>query len=332
MRRLRRKNRHCEADSCPPKPAFGRRRMRRSNPYLLCGTMDCFAHARNDGCWLGRDRATLYVVPAKAGTHNHWLQLLRESRRTASLNTQATRRMGPGLHRDDDVFLVIARSTLVRRSPPSGEGGCDEAIHSSLTAFAAPMDCFAHARNDGCWLGRDRATLYVVPAKAGTHNHWLQLLRESRRTASLNTSDTAYGSRPSPGRRCISRHCEEPLRRSNPLFAYCICGTNGLLRGACHRARIRATRWLDAVGCGEIAKSCTIHSPPPTRPCAWWGGVGGGGCFNKLGARMRARICGDTPHPRPLPAASREGGEQSCRRLKIESNFRGRLKSFRHAH
>src|ERR1035437_5884186 len=27
---------------------------------------------------------------------------------------------------------VIARSTLVRRSPPSGEGGCDEAIHSSF--------------------------------------------------------------------------------------------------------------------------------------------------------------------------------------------------------
>jgi hypothetical protein len=30
---------------------------------------------------------------------------------------------------------VIARSALVRRSPPSGEGGCDEAIH--LTTGAA---------------------------------------------------------------------------------------------------------------------------------------------------------------------------------------------------
>src|SRR5260370_35813463 len=28
--------RHCEEHSCPPKPAFGRRRMRRSNPFLLC--------------------------------------------------------------------------------------------------------------------------------------------------------------------------------------------------------------------------------------------------------------------------------------------------------
>ena len=29
---------------------------------------------------------------------------------------------------------VIAKSALVRRSPPSGEGGCDEAIHPSLAA------------------------------------------------------------------------------------------------------------------------------------------------------------------------------------------------------
>src|SRR5580704_2512445 len=33
---------------------------------------------------------------------------------------------------------VIARITPVRRSPPSGEGGCDEAIHSSHAALAAP--------------------------------------------------------------------------------------------------------------------------------------------------------------------------------------------------
>src|SRR6202035_5233355 len=42
---------------------------------------------------------------------------------------------------------------------------------------------------------RARHTQLVVPAKAGTHNHRLQLLRESRRTASLNTSAAAYGSR-----------------------------------------------------------------------------------------------------------------------------------------
>ena len=36
------------------------------------------------------------------------------------------------------------------------------------------------------------------------------------------------------------RHCEEHQRRSNPLFPCCF----GLLRGACHPARIRAIRWL----------------------------------------------------------------------------------------
>src|ERR1700683_4616503 len=35
----------------------------------------------------------------------------------------------------ESCLFVIARSTLVRRSPPSGEGGCDEAIH---TCFMAP--------------------------------------------------------------------------------------------------------------------------------------------------------------------------------------------------
>src|SRR3984957_18659668 len=53
-------------------------------------------------------------------------------------------------------LAVIARSTLVRQSPPSGEGGCDEAIH--LSACSA-MDCFAYARNDG--LMRDHLDLAV---------------------------------------------------------------------------------------------------------------------------------------------------------------------------
>src|SRR4051794_29490554 len=36
-------SRHCEELSCPPKPAFGRRRMRRSNPVFLFRLLDCFA-------------------------------------------------------------------------------------------------------------------------------------------------------------------------------------------------------------------------------------------------------------------------------------------------
>jgi hypothetical protein len=39
--------------------------------------------------------------------------------------------LGRNAPRDREVasLYVIARSTLVHRSPPSGEGGCDEAIH-----------------------------------------------------------------------------------------------------------------------------------------------------------------------------------------------------------
>ena len=43
------------------------------------------------------------------------------------------------------------------------------------------------------------------------------------------------------------RHCEERKRRSNPTF---VLLRHGLLRGACHRARIRATRWLAMTGYG----------------------------------------------------------------------------------
>src|SRR5580700_6380954 len=52
--------------------------------------------------------------------------------------------------------FVIARSTLVRRSPPSGEGGCDDRVRRSSTSeggsnpffLCRAMDCFADARND----------------------------------------------------------------------------------------------------------------------------------------------------------------------------------------
>jgi hypothetical protein len=45
----------------------------------------------------------------------------------------------------------------------------------------------------------------------------------------------------SRGRAVMSgRHCE----RSEAIHSSSFCCGYGLLRGACHRARIRATRWL----------------------------------------------------------------------------------------
>src|ERR1700722_3384328 len=96
---------------------------------------------------------------------------------------------------------VIARSTFVRRSPPSGEGGCDEAIHLSA---CRTMDCFAE-------------------------------------------------------------------------LAMTVLGT--------------------------IAKSCTVISPPSTRPCAWRGGGGGGGRLRGTAASVYAAPTPPPPPPPPPPPA-----------------------------
>jgi hypothetical protein len=52
------------------------------------------------------------------------------------------------------------------------------------------------------------------------------------------------------------RHCEERRDEATPFFAR----RDGLLRGACHRARIRATRWL-AMTLRERSASSLTPSP-----------------------------------------------------------------------
>ncbi len=71
-----------------------------------------------------------------------------------------------------------------------------------------------------------------------------------------------------------NRHCEERLvrrsstseggkRRSNPAFLW----LHGLLRGVCHRARVRATRWLAMTlsGCLKF-ESVRIYRPHLSSP------------------------------------------------------------------
>jgi hypothetical protein len=64
------------------------------------------------------------------------------------------------------------------------------------------------------------------------------------------------------------RHClrqtrsvcaRERMRRSNPLF---LARQDGLLRGACHRARVRATRWLAMTAVNCLMNASAPHSPP----------------------------------------------------------------------
>jgi hypothetical protein len=54
------------------------------------------------------------------------------------------------------LHAVIARSTLVRRSPPSGEGGCDEAIHFSCCLTKAGL------LRGACQRARVRATRWLA--------------------------------------------------------------------------------------------------------------------------------------------------------------------------
>jgi hypothetical protein len=64
-------------------------------------------------------------------------------------------------------------------------------------------------------------------------------IESARRTGSSAFADDD-GSRTKSAGQAPERHCEERSDRSNPFFPCCL----GLLRGACHRPRVRATRWL----------------------------------------------------------------------------------------
>src|SRR5258708_3518258 len=70
-----------------------------------------------------------------------------------------------------------------------------------------------------------------------------------------------------------------------------------------------------------MTKSDDVHSqcallllPSLHARSAWRGGVWGGGRFGILIGR---RTCGDTPHPRPLPTASRREGGRVHKRRRI---------------
>ena len=83
-------------------------------------------------------------------------------------------------------------------------------------------------------------------------------------------------------RNCVHRHCEE---RSDEAIHSSFVRQDGLLRGACHRARIRATRWLAMTvsAVGGQSEAC-----PPFR-------------------RLRAKVVGTT-QARLCPSYEASGG------------------------
>src|SRR4030081_630049 len=112
------------------------------------------------------------------------------------------------------------------------------------------------------------------------------------------------------------RHCEEPTgpafgRPDDKLRDEAIHSSftrrDGLLRGACHRARIRATRWL-AMTTKHTFASSPRHAPEPLKNLPPKEGVGNAGCPLHPRPRVhlvvveRTRVTTSTPESPDVPA------------------------------
>src|SRR6266851_9299513 len=98
------------------------------------------------------------------------------------------------------------------------------------------------------------------------------------------------------------RHCE----RSEAIHRATV-RKHGLLRGACHRARIRATRWLAMTTKHTLATS-PRHAPEPLKNLPPKEGVGNAGCPWHPRPRVhlvvveRTRVTTSTPESPDVPA------------------------------
>src|SRR5450756_1530408 len=121
--------------------------------------------------------------------------------------------------------FVIARSTLVRRSPPSGEGGCDEAIHPFF------MPRYGLLRG-ACHRARIRAT------------RWLAMTVELFEIELNN------------------KHARRPGLEPGPI-------TTGrdVARGWSGSALKHEERWLGP-GSRPGRRGLLTHAPPPSRSCS----------------------------------------------------------------
>jgi hypothetical protein len=112
-----------------------------------------------------------------------------------------------------------------------------------------------------------------------------------------------------------TRHCEERKRRSNP---YRVTWSHGLLRGACHRARIRATRWLAMTGKNLSVRHSGARRRREPQMCNCTSG-------NleirvRCGACHRAALCAD-----PLASPRNDGGHSEPSTMTSISFVPGRL-------
>src|SRR5258708_29376145 len=129
-------------------------------------------------------------------------------------------------------------------------------------------------------------------------------LRARRRRRPRNTRyrapATAYPDRSLTGR-------TTPAFLAHKQCILCFCCDHGLLRGACQRARIRATRWLAMTSKRECATS-PRHAPEPLMNFPPIEGVGNAGCPLHPRSRVhlvlveRTRVTTSTPESPDVPA------------------------------
>jgi hypothetical protein len=97
---------------------------------------------------------------------------------------------------------------------------------SGVTVVTTLVCLFFHTR--GC--GRIERPAFPAPSEIQRAGRFWQTSDASRR----EDAESCFGN-------WGQRHCEE---RSDEAIHSFFAWRDGLLRGACHRARIRATRWL----------------------------------------------------------------------------------------
>src|SRR5678815_1638719 len=92
------------------------------------------------------------------------------------------------------------------------------------SSFAATEATLSRASMMWMYVSQTVQQFSVVPAKAGTHYHECELLRDAGATTHSHKKTCGYGSRPSPGRqlemppRKLRTRCTRRRSRSNPPY------------------------------------------------------------------------------------------------------------------
>ena len=138
------------------------------------------------------------------------------------------------------MVLTPRRWCQVSRSDPRNDGG--KKARSPGRARSKPLKPLRAGMpgESGCTCG-DYARVLILFCTRGCGCGGHPAFPTPSLIRGAHDSCTTRAHRAARARSCVCRHCEE---RSDKAIHCHRCSGCGLLRGACHRARIRATRWI----------------------------------------------------------------------------------------